>query len=129
MQQDYGAPFNSDNISRPRKALGIKKTKERYCQILWIEPAYPSKYLIDQAASSKSPSNECQGTPAKNEKGSVMITTSLEFSKWTELFPDPMLAAARIDRITHRSHILDMNGASYRLSETKRRKAKESGSI
>jgi DNA replication protein DnaC len=40
-----------------------------------------------------------------------------------------MLAAAMIDRITHRSHILDMNGASYRLAETKRRKAKESGSI
>jgi DNA replication protein DnaC len=65
---------------------------------------------------------------ARNEKGSVMITTNLEFSKWTELFPDPMLAAAMIDRITHRSHILDMNGASYRLAETKRRKAKESGS-
>jgi len=66
---------------------------------------------------------------ARNEKGSVMITTNLEFSKWTELFPDPMLAAAMIDRITHRSQILDMNGASYRLAETKRRKAKESGSI
>jgi len=66
---------------------------------------------------------------ARNEKGSVMITTNLEFSKWTELFPDPMLAAAMIDRITHRSHILDMNGASYRLAETKRRKAKGSGSI
>lgn len=66
---------------------------------------------------------------ARNEKGSVMITTNLEFSKWTELFPDPMLAAAMIDMITHRSHILDMNGASYRLAETKRPKAKESGSI
>ncbi len=42
----------------------------------------------------------------------------------TELFPDPMLAAAMIDRITHRSHILDMNGASYRLAETKRRQSK-----
>ena len=61
---------------------------------------------------------------ARNEKGSVMITTNLEFSKWTELFPDPMLAAAMIDRITHRSHILDMNGASYRLAETKRRQSK-----
>jgi len=66
---------------------------------------------------------------ARNEKGSVMITTNLEFSKWTELFPDPMLAAAMIDRITHRSHILDMNGASYRLAETKRRQSKGGGSI
>jgi len=66
---------------------------------------------------------------ARNEKGSVMITTNLEFSKWTELFPDPMLAAAMIDRITHRSHILDMNGASYRLAETKRRQSKGGGSV
>lgn len=65
----------------------------------------------------------------RNEKGSVMLTTNLEFSKWTELFPDPMLAAAMIDRITHRSHILDMNGASYRLAETKRRKDEERGSL
>jgi len=47
----------------------------------------------------------------------------------TELFPDPMLAAAMIDRITHRSHILDMNGASYRLAETKRRQSKGGGSV
>jgi len=66
---------------------------------------------------------------ARNEKGSVMITTNLEFSKWTELFPDPMLAAAMIDRITHRSHILDMNGASYRLAETKRQQSKGGGSV
>jgi hypothetical protein len=46
-----------------------------------------------------------------------------------ELFPDLMLEAAMIDRITHRSHVLDMNGASCRLAETKRRKVKESGSI
>jgi hypothetical protein len=39
-----------------------------------------------------------------------------------------MVAAAMIGQITHRSHILDMNGASYRLTETKRQKAKERGS-
>lgn len=52
------------------------------------------------------------------EKGSVIITTNLEFSRWTEMFPDAMLTAALIDRLTHRSHILDMNGDSYRLKES-----------
>ena len=58
-----------------------------------------------------------------------MISTNLEFFKWTELFPDPMLTAVMIDRITHRSHILDMNGTSYRLAETKKLQSKGNGSI
>jgi hypothetical protein len=51
-------------------------------------------------------------------QGNVIITTNLEFSRWTEMFPDAMLTAALIDRLTHRSHILDMNGDSYRLKES-----------
>lgn len=51
----------------------------------------------------------------RNERGSVIITTNLEFSRWDELFPDTMLTAALIDRLTHRGHILNMNGDSYRL--------------
>ena len=53
----------------------------------------------------------------RNERGSVILTTNLEFSRWDEIFPDPMLTAALVDRITHKSHILNMNGDSYRLTE------------
>ena len=53
----------------------------------------------------------------RNERGSVIITTNLEFSRWTEIFPDTMLTAALVDRLTHRAHILDMNGPSYRLEQ------------
>jgi len=52
----------------------------------------------------------------RNERGSVIITTNLEFSRWGEIFPDIMLAGALVDRLTHRSHILDLNGESYRLA-------------
>jgi len=52
----------------------------------------------------------------RNERGSVIVTTNLEFSRWGELFPDTMLAAALVDRLTHRSHILNMNAESYRLA-------------
>ncbi|MGE5550084.1 MAG: ATP-binding protein [Bacteroidota bacterium] len=52
----------------------------------------------------------------RNERGSVIITTNLESSRWGELFPDAMLAGALVDRLTHRSHILNMNGESYRLA-------------
>jgi len=53
----------------------------------------------------------------RNERGSVIITTNLEFSRWTEMFPDAMMTAALIDRLTHNAHILNMNGESYRLKE------------
>ena len=52
----------------------------------------------------------------RNERGSVIITTNLEFSRWGELFPDTMLTGALVDRLTHYAHILNMNGDSYRLA-------------
>ena len=49
------------------------------------------------------------------EKASVIISTDLEFSRWTELFESPTLTAALVDRLTFRSHILNMNNPSYRM--------------
>jgi len=64
----------------------------------------------------------------RNERGSVIITTNLEFSRWSEFFPDAMLTAALVDRLTHKAHILDMNGPSYRLQERiKKTKPKNPG--
>ncbi len=58
----------------------------------------------------------------RSERGSVIITTNLEFSKWTELFENEMMISALIDRVTFRSHILDMNvSESYRFKETKKK--------
>ena len=55
----------------------------------------------------------------RSEKASVMITTNLEFSRWTELFENELLIAALIDRITFRSHVLNMNvKESYRLMQS-----------
>ena len=54
----------------------------------------------------------------RTEKSSTIVTTNLPFSKWTELFENTTMVAALIDRITFRSHVLDMNGESYRLKST-----------
>ena len=54
----------------------------------------------------------------RSERGSVIVTTNLEFSRWTELFENTTLVAALIDRLTFKSHVLDMNGDSYRLKST-----------
>ncbi|HOK32780.1 MAG TPA: IS21-like element helper ATPase IstB [Limnochordia bacterium] len=57
------------------------------------------------------------------ERASLIISTNLEFSKWVQFFKDPMLTAALVDRVTHRAHILNMNGESYRLKESRARNA------
>jgi DNA replication protein DnaC len=55
----------------------------------------------------------------RSERASVIITTNLEFSNWTELFENEIMVAALIDRVTFRSHILNMNvKESYRLEQT-----------
>ena len=54
----------------------------------------------------------------RSEKGSTIVTTNLPFSQWTDLFENTTMVAALIDRLTFRSHVLDMNGDSYRLKKT-----------
>lgn len=54
----------------------------------------------------------------RSEKSSTIVTTNLPFSRWTELFENTTMVAALIDRLTYRSHVLDMNGDSFRLKAT-----------
>ena len=57
------------------------------------------------------------------ERGSVLLTSNLPFSKWEQIFKDAMTTAAAIDRLVHHSVILELNIPSYRLEQA--RKAKE----
>jgi DNA replication protein DnaC len=49
------------------------------------------------------------------ERGSVLLTSNLPFSKWEQIFKDPMTIAAAIDRLVHHSVIVELNIRSYRL--------------
>ena len=53
------------------------------------------------------------------ERGSILVTSNLPFDEWTSVFSSDRLTGALLDRLTHRCHILEMNGASYRLSQSK----------
>ena len=57
------------------------------------------------------------------ERGSVMLTSNLPFSKWENIFKDPLTTAAAIDRLVHHSVILEVNLPSYRLESAKQSKA------
>ena len=53
------------------------------------------------------------------ERGSILVTTNLPFDEWTEVLGSERLTGALLDRLTHHVHILEMNGQSYRLSQSR----------
>ncbi|MDA3787784.1 MAG: IS21-like element helper ATPase IstB [Desulfobacula sp.] len=61
------------------------------------------------------------------EQSSLMITSNLPFSKWEQIFKDPMTTAAAIDRLVHHSVILELNVDSYRMEQAKKDKNQEKG--
>lgn len=60
----------------------------------------------------------------RTERKSTIITTNLSFEKWEDIFKDPVMTTAIIDRITHKAIAINMNGNSYRLKETQEWMAK-----
>lgn len=54
----------------------------------------------------------------RNDIGSIVITTNLTFDRWEEVFKDPILTGALVDRVAFQSHVLDMSGDSYRIKKT-----------
>ena len=56
------------------------------------------------------------------ERGSVIVTSNLPFDEWTSVFGSERLTGALLDRLTHHVHILEMNGDSYRLRQSKHRR-------
>ena len=55
------------------------------------------------------------------ERGSTIVTSNLPFDEWTSVFGSERLTGAPLDRLTHHVHILEMNGDSYRLAQSKSR--------
>jgi DNA replication protein DnaC len=53
------------------------------------------------------------------ERGSTIVTSNLPFDEWTATFGEERLTGALLDRLTHHVHILEMNGRSYRLAQSR----------
>ena len=61
------------------------------------------------------------------ERGSLLVTSNLPFSEWSQIFQGERMTAALLDRLTHHCHIFEMNGESYRFRESmKTRKNRKS---
>ena len=59
------------------------------------------------------------------ERASVGLTTNLDFAHWTEVFGSERMTAALLDRLTHRSHILVLEGTSYRFQQSLQRQQEQ----
>ncbi|RKY40309.1 MAG: ATP-binding protein [Candidatus Makaraimicrobium thalassicum] len=56
------------------------------------------------------------------EQGSIIVTSNLPFEEWTSVFQCERLTGALLDRLTHRGEIISIQGESYRLAQSKKRK-------
>ena len=56
------------------------------------------------------------------ERTSLIVTTNLPFENWVEVMGSERLTGALLDRLTHRVHIIEANGESYRLKEARKRR-------
>ena len=61
------------------------------------------------------------------ERASVLVTSNLPFDEWTEIFGSERLTGALLDRLTHHVHILEINGDSYRLKQSRRKRNPTAG--
>ena len=61
------------------------------------------------------------------ERASLLVTSNLPFSEWHQIFQGERMTAALLDRLTHRCHIFEMNGESYRFRESMKQKRTAKG--
>ena len=63
------------------------------------------------------------------ERRSLLVTSNLAFSEWGQVFQGERMTAALLDRLTHRCHIFEMNGESYRFRESMKSKKGQEGRV
>ena len=63
------------------------------------------------------------------ERGSTIVTSNLPFDEWTSIFGSERLTGALLDRLTHHVHILEMNGESFRLKQSRKTKKTKSRQV
>lgn len=84
----------------------------------------PKVLLIDEVGYLKMDSVAAtlffQLVSARYERGSIILTSNKSFGEWAEIFGDPVVATAILDRLLHHSHVINIRGESYRLREKKR---------
>lgn len=104
----------------------IEAREERTLQRLLLKYARSDLLILDELGyipfSKEGAELLFQVLAERHEKGAVIITTNLGLADWTQVFGDPVMTAALLDRLTHRAEIITCNWESYRLKESLRGK-------
>lgn len=101
--------------AQSEKRLGSMLKMLHSCQLLLLDEM---GYLtMDQKSSGLL----FQVLAGRYEVQSTIVTSNLEFSKWPDFIGDPIMARALVDRLIHRSTILNMNGEGYRILDSKKK--------
>lgn len=104
--------IRENHSSRSLRALELKF--EKYDLVICDEFGYIS---FDKQGSEMLFNHLSLRTGRK----SAIITSNLSFDKWDDIFgKDTILTAALLDRLTHKAYLVNMNGQSYRMKETKK---------
>ena len=83
----------------------------------------PSQQLLNVPLSKTGAEMLFEILSLRYERGATLVTSNLPFHEWTEVLGSERLTGALLDRLTHHVHILEMNGESYRLKESKRKRS------
>ena len=106
------------DLLRAKKELGLSKAIKKL--------AYYEALVLDDIGYVQQSREEMEVLftllAERYERGSVLITSNLPFSKWEAIFKDPLTTAAAIDRLVHHSVILELNISSYRMEQAKKSK-------
>jgi hypothetical protein len=106
-------------------SVGMKKFMAHEFKTVKLSEGYHLRHDHRSFSSASKPRQI--GVAERYERGSVMLTSNLPFSKWEQIFKDAMTTAAAIDRLVHHSVIVELNVSSYRLENAKREDSEKKG--
>ena len=93
-----------------KRLLRFQKQQNTSCELGFVPLSKTGAELLFEVFSQR------------YEGGSTLVTSNLPFDEWTEVFGSERLTGALLDRLTHHVHILEMNGDSYRLNQSQKRR-------
>jgi DNA replication protein DnaC len=100
-------------------AANHEKRLEAYLRLLERTPLIITDEVGYIPVDAEAANMFFQLVSSRYERGSVIVTSNKPFTAWGEIFVDPVVAAAMIDRLVHHAEILSLKGDSYRLRDKK----------
>ncbi len=120
LHEDAGGPRRDE----PRLALSEEQQRTLYERVEEMDRV--RRALGESLSGSKLSVFGAIAFSRRYENGATIVTSNLPFQEWTTVFASERLTGALLDRITHHGHILEINGESRRLKQSRSRRRQPS---